>query len=170
MTVPATRTADDLDERRRGIFDVEVLGDGWTGWNLKDESLFNAFLQPLSVRREAYTADGRAVARVRMVPRRKHANLGINVHGGTTLAFMDVALFAAGHQFGMLDAGPAVTIDLASQFVGAGRIDEPMDAVVEMVRETGRMAFMRGLIVQGEGDRDIVASFTGTIRKPSRVT
>lgn len=168
MTVPATRSAEDLDERRRGIFIVEDLGHGWTSWNIRDETLFNAFLQPLSVRREGDTADGRAVARVRMVPRRQHANLGMNVHGGTTLAFMDVALFAAGHQFGMLDAGPSVTLDLSSQFVGAGRIDEPMDAVIEMVRETGRLAFMRGLIVQGEGDRDIVASFTGTIRKPSR--
>jgi acyl-coenzyme A thioesterase PaaI-like protein len=105
-----------------------------------------------------------------MIPRRRHANLSDAVHGGTTLALMDIALFAGAHQFGMLGAGPAVTVDLSSQFVGAGRIDEPMDAVVELVRETGRLAFMRGLIVQGEGDKDIVASFTGTIRKPSRAT
>jgi hypothetical protein len=36
--------------------------------------------------------------------------------------------------------------------------------VVELLRETGRLAFLRGLIVQ---DDDIVASFEGTVRKAS---
>lgn len=159
----------DTPTKGRGAtyFDSEPLGDDWFSWNIRDDTLFNAFLQPLSVRREADTPDGRPVARVRMTPRRRHANLGDNVHGGTTLALMDVALFGAAHRFGMLDVGPAVTLDLTSQFIGAGRLDEPLDAVVELVRETGRMAFMRGLVVQGEGDTHIVASFTGTIRKAS---
>ena len=51
--------------------------------------------------------------------------------------------------------------------VGAGRVGEPLDAVVELVRETGRLIFLRGLVVQGEGDSHIVLSFAGTIRKAS---
>jgi hypothetical protein len=37
--------------------------------------------------------------------------------------------------------------------------------VVEVLRETGRLVFLRGLVVQ---DEDMVASFTATIRKPSQ--
>ncbi len=103
-----------------------------------------------------------------MLPERKHSNLGDNVHGAVTLALVDIALFAASHQFGSLNAGHSVTLDLSTQFVGAGRVGEPLDAVVELVRETGRLIFLRGLVVQGDGDSHIVLSFAGTIRKASR--
>ena len=71
---------------------------------------------------------------------------------------------AASRSFGLITAGTAVTLDLCTQFIGAGRIDEPLDAVVELLRETGRLLFLRGLIVQGD---ETIASFTATIRKPS---
>ncbi len=146
-------------------FSSAELGDGWVSWNLNDPTRFNALIEPLAVRREADTPDGRPVARVRMQPERQHSNLGDNVHGAALLSLMDVALFAAANQFGVIGAGPAVTLDLSAQFVGAGRIGEPLDAVTELVRETGRLAFLRGLIVQGDA---VVASFSGTIRKPSQ--
>jgi acyl-coenzyme A thioesterase PaaI-like protein len=149
-------------------FDAEVQDGGWLSWNLNDKTRFNSFIEPLSVRPEAPLPDGRPRARVRMHPKRKHSNLGDNVHGAVTLALIDVALFAASHQFGSLNAGFSVTLDLSTQFVGGGRIDEPLDAVVEQVRETGRLVFLRGMVVQGEGDQHIVASFSGTIRKGSK--
>lgn len=149
-------------------FDGVVRADGWTDWNLKDGTRFNGFIEPLRVRRDAPTPDGRPSARVRMHPTHKHSNLGGAVHGAVTLALIDVALFAAAHQFGALNAGFSVTLDLSTQFVGGGRIDEPMDAVVELVRETGRLVFLRGMVVQGAGDAHIVAAFSGTIRKSSQ--
>ncbi|MFC0102532.1 PaaI family thioesterase [Sphingopyxis terrae] len=156
------------DPKRADHFSAEALGGGWISWNLKDASRFNAFIEPLSVRLESPTEDGRPRARVRMLPTRKHSNLGDNVHGAVTLALVDIALFAASHQFGSLEAGHSVTLDLSTQFVGGGRLDEPLDAVVEQVRETGRLIFLRGLVVQGPGDEHIVLSFAGTIRKASR--
>ncbi|WP_052071805.1 PaaI family thioesterase [Sphingopyxis sp. MWB1] len=153
------------EPKRRDNFSAELLGDGWVSWNLKDPSRFNALIEPLSVRLETPTPDGRPRARVRMVPERQHSNLGDNVHGAVSLALVDVALFAASHQFGSLDAGHSVTLDLSTQFVGAGRVGEPLDAVVELVRETGRLVFLRGLVVQGADDAHIVLSFAGTIRK-----
>src|SRR3546814_15482075 len=72
---------------------------------LKDKDRFNSFIEPLTVRAEPPTADGRPCARVRMIPERKHSNLGDNVHGAVTLALVDIALFAASHQFGSLHAG-----------------------------------------------------------------
>lgn len=149
-------------------FDAENLDGDWTSWNLKDKSRFNAFIEPLSVRLESPTSDGRPRARVRMVPTRKHSNLGDNVHGAVTLALVDIALFAASHQFGSLNAGHSVTLDLSTQFVGAGRLGEPLDAIVEQVRETGRLIFLRGLVVQGDDDSHIVLTFAGTIRKASK--
>jgi acyl-coenzyme A thioesterase PaaI-like protein len=160
---------DGIEEpRRRENFSAEALDDGWVSWNLKDSSRFNSFLEPLSVRSESPAPDGRPRARVRMLPERKHSNLGDNIHGAVTLALVDVALFAASHQFGSLDAGHSVTLDLSTQFVGAGRVGEPLDAVVELVRETGRLIFLRGLVVQGADDGHIVLSFAGTIRKASK--
>jgi len=160
---------DGIEEpKRRDHFSAEALDDGWLSWDLKDASRFNSFIEPLTVRVEPPTADGRPCARVRMIPERKHSNLGDNVHGAVTLALVDIALFAASHQFGSLNAGHSVTLDLSTQFVGAGRVGEPLDAVVELVRETGRLIFLRGLVVQGEGDEHIVLSFAGTIRKASK--
>jgi len=131
---------------------------GWMTWELSDPTRFNSLLGRMMVRLEP---DGQA--RIRMFPEHVHSNLSDNIHGGTTLAFIDVALFAASRLFGLIEAGTAVTLDLSVQFIGAGRVGEPMDAVVELLRETGRLLFLRGLIVQGESK---VASFSGTIRKP----
>ena len=41
-----------------------------------------------------------------------------------------------------------------------------MEARVELLRETGRLLFLRGLVVQGDADAK-VAAFSGTIRKPT---
>ena len=129
---------------------------GWHSWRLKDDSRYNGFLGPLRVRLEG------KIARVRMVPERKHTNLQNAVHGGTTLGFVDLALFAASRMFGLIEAGTAVTLDLSTQFIGTGDPDQPLDAEVELLRETRRLIFMRGLVVQGEAK---VAAFAGTIRK-----
>jgi uncharacterized protein (TIGR00369 family) len=132
---------------------------GWKRWQFRDSTRFNAFLEPLLVKVE----DG--VARVRMMPRHEHSNMRNDVHGGALLGFMDVALFAGARGLGVLVAGGAVTLDLSAQFIGGGRIGESLEARVELLRETTRMLFMRGLIVQ-EG-QPVIASFTGTLRKSS---
>ena len=131
---------------------------GWMRWGFRDATRYNAFLGEMIVRLE----DGLAL--VRMSPERQHSNLGNVVHGGAMLGFIDVALFAASRTFGLISAGTAVTLDLNTHFVGGGRLDEPLEARVELVRETGRMLFLRGLVVQSHG---AVAEFSGTIRKPS---
>ena len=154
-----------LDMRAQTHFHDAPLGDGWIAWNLKDATRFNALIEPLQVRRDPPTGDGRPAARLRMLPTRQHSNLGDNVHGAITLALIDIALFAASHQFGVLNVGPSVTLGLDTQFIGAGRLGEPLDAVTELVRETGRLVFLRGMVVQGADDAHIVATYAGTIRK-----
>ena len=109
-------------------------------------------------------SEGEGKARLRMFPEHRHSNLGNAVHGGTTLGFIDVALFGAARMFGLIDTGLAVTLDLSVQFIGAGRLNEPLDAEVELLKETRRLLFMRGLVLQGS---DRIAGFSGTIRKAS---
>jgi len=130
---------------------------GWKCWQFRDTTRYNAFLEPLHVRVEG------DIARVRMMPRRDHSNMRDNVHGGALLGFMDVALFAASRGFGVLGAGGAVTLDLSAQFIGGGMIGVPLEARIELLRETSRMLFLRGLVVQD--DVPTIASFTGTLRK-----
>jgi uncharacterized protein (TIGR00369 family) len=141
------------------LYDDDPDLPGWKRWQFRDPTRFNSFLEPLQVKLE----DGKA--RVRMMPRHQHSNMRDNVHGGALLGFMDVSLFAAGRAFGCLSAGGAVTLDLSAQFIGGGMIGEPLEAHIELLRETSRMLFLRGLIVQ-EG-MPTIASFTGTLRKSS---
>nr|WP_245968687.1 PaaI family thioesterase [Hephaestia caeni] len=132
---------------------------GWMIWELSDPTHFNSLFGPFLLRMEG------EVARVRMMPRHEHSNLQDNLHGGALLAFIDIALFAASRGFGVIEAGTAVTLDLSVQFIGAGKVSEPLEARVDLLRETGRLLFLRGLVVQNDGT---VASFAGTIRKPTR--
>ncbi len=127
-------------------------------WELRDPTRFNAFLGPILTR-----IDGDK-ALVRMTTERRHSNLADSTHGGTLLGFMDAALFAAARTFGVLSAEGAVTLDLSAQFIGTSRIGEAIVAEVELLRETGRMLFMRGLVKQ---DENVLASFSGTVRKSS---
>lgn len=135
---------------------------GWLRWDLSDPSRYNGqVLGKLNMRIEP---DGKA--RLRMYPLLKHTNLLGNLHGGTTLGLIDVALFAAGKLFKLEGMEAAVTLDLSTQFIGAGRADLPLDIVVEQLRETRRLLFLRGVAVQDD-DTHLVAAFSATVRKAS---
>ncbi|MEO1648943.1 MAG: PaaI family thioesterase [Pseudomonadota bacterium] len=131
--------------------------EGWRSWTLKDHTRYNTFvLGELRVRKEGETC------RLRMFPQRHHTNAADNIHGGTTLGLIDIALFATMHLCGTGDAGASVTVELSTQFVGAGDPTKPLDAVTEIVQETGRMLFTRGQCVQGD---KVIASYSGIVRK-----
>lgn len=144
----------------RPLFDSQPDPEhpGWLTWELTDSSRFNHQILGKLLVREGDAGK----AWVRMFPERRHSNFADNIHGGTILGFMDVALFGACRIFGLIDAGTAVTVDLSAQFVGAGQLNSPLDAEVELLRETRRLVFLRGLILQ-TGNR--IAAFSGTIRK-----
>jgi uncharacterized protein (TIGR00369 family) len=140
------------------VYEDDPDAPGWKRWWLPDSQRYNAFIGPMSVKVE----DG--IARVRMRPHERHSNLRGHVHGGALLGFIDVALFAAGRGFGVLGVGTAATLDLSVQFIAGGDLAQPLEARIELLRETGRLLFLRGLVVQADAT---VASFTSTVRKPS---
>jgi len=134
---------------------------GWLNWRMTDATRYNGTaLGKILIRSE-----GEGRARLRMFPEHRHSNLREAVHGGVTLGFIDVAMFGASRMFGSITAGTAVTLDLSVQFIGAGIIGEPLDAEVELLKETGRLLFLRGILLQGD---ERVAAFSGTIRKPTQ--
>jgi acyl-coenzyme A thioesterase PaaI-like protein len=137
---------------------------GWFTWNLSDKTRFNAqTMGDMIVRKDSDTC-----CRLRMFPEIKHSNLLNIVHGAVTLGLMDIALFAAMRTLlAGSNASGSVTLELSSQFVGSGRLNEPLDAVVEVMRETRRLVFLRGTVVQGQDDSHLVATFSGIVRKPS---
>jgi uncharacterized protein (TIGR00369 family) len=110
-------------------------------------------------------AEGESHCRTRLIPADHHCNVNGKIHGGISLGLIDVALFAAMYLLRGVPVAGAVTLDLQTQFVGPGNGGLPLDAVVEVMRETYRMGFLRGLVVQED---ELVASFTAIIRKPSQ--
>jgi len=134
---------------------------GWHTWNLADTTRFQPMVMgPMVVRPE-----GESSARLRLFPQVHHTNARGTVHGGITMSLLDMALFATFATVCKGDAARAVTLDLSTQFIGAGTLGHPLDAVTEVLRETGRLAFMRGVVEQ---DGALIAAYSATIRKPSK--
>lgn len=134
---------------------------GWDTWQLSDPELFNGAVMGRMIVR----AEGERQVRLRLLDTgKRHGNLFHAIHGGVILAFIDIASFAtAAGTIGGAAAG-AVTLDVSCQFVGAGKLGRQLDSVGEIVRETRRLVFVRGLLEQ---DGEPVASYLATIRKAS---
>lgn len=145
---------------REDYFDDGPCPDnpGWRQWNIKDKTIFNGAVMGHLI--TCVDEDGKA--RLRMFPQRKHQNLQENIHGAITLSLIDISMFTTMHMVGSGNAGPSVTLELSTQFVGAGDPSQPLDAVNEIVRETGKLMFIRGQVVQGA---NVVASHSGIVRK-----
>ena len=129
---------------------------GWYEWRVP--GAFNReVIGTLLVREE-----GEGLARTRIFPAAHMANVNGAIHGGIISAFADASLFAGPGLLTRQDLAASVTIELSVQFIGVGSMDQPLDALVSILRETGRMIFTQGRIVQGES---AIAGFSGIVRK-----
>ena len=107
-------------------------------------------------------AEGATRARCRVNAEDRHLNILGSVHGGFALAFIDQILFLGPHALGIKGSLGGMTLDVSTQFFGPLRAGAPIDAVVDVLRETGRLIFLRGLLEQ---DGQAAVAFSGTIRK-----
>ncbi len=132
--------------------------DGWVPWERVPDGRFTDLLGAMSFR---VTANG---VETRMATDRQHSNpLGF-LHGGFLMSFIDMAMFAITRpRFGKGEG--AVTLSCATDFLTGGIPGEPIEAHGEVLKETGKLFFVRGLVTQRGGN---VASFTGTMRKIGR--
>lgn len=142
------------------LYEPSEAHPGWHLWRLRDRNRFNTQFGDLLLRIESGP-----IARIRMAPHQALTNANNNIHGGALLGFLDISLFAGAHHLGATVMMSAVTLDLQAHFVSAGIPDQPVDAIVELVRETGSLVFLRGTMVQGEDDAHVVLSFTGMMKK-----
>jgi uncharacterized protein (TIGR00369 family) len=134
---------------------------GWVRWQLADQTRYNeAVLGRMIARVESPDH-----CRVRIFPQQHLTNNAGNIHGAATLGLIDIALFCAMKLLRDSSAEGSVTLGIDTQFIAAGTADKPLDCVVEVLRETRRLGFLRGLVEQEE---TLVASFAGTIRKPTQ--
>ena len=125
---------------------------GWYHWN---HDPFETQSGPFYMRREedgSYLSAFRADA--------SHMNGAGFMHGGCMMTFADFALFAIATD--ELKGSNAVTMNLASDFLGSALPGALMEARGEVTRGGGKTIFVRGLIT---GDGNPVLSFTGIIRK-----
>jgi acyl-coenzyme A thioesterase PaaI-like protein len=107
-------------------------------------------------------AEGPDTARVRIETGARAANVLDAVHGGFLLSFLDQALFVGPVTLERIAFGGAVTLGVSTQFLAPGAIDRPLDCMVEIVRETGRLLFLRG---EMEQDGTILLTYQATVRK-----
>ena len=131
---------------------------GWREYIVGEERHFNrAMFGDTLVR-----LDSEARARVRIFPREMHTNLYGSVHGGVVLAFIDIAIFAGTTILHGRNLSGAVTLQLDNQFIGVSDPAQPLDALLEVVRETGKLIFCRGSVVQED---NVIAAFSAILRK-----
>lgn len=150
-------------EAKGFICEPDPENPGWLRWRLADPTRFNEAVLGKMIAR----AEGPDHCRVRIFPQHHHTNNAGNVHGAVTLGLIDIALFAAMNILRDIDAAGSVTLGIETQFIGAGDSAKPLDAVVQVLRETRRLGFLRGLVEQDEA---LVASFSATVRKPTNRT
>jgi acyl-coenzyme A thioesterase PaaI-like protein len=96
-----------------------------------------------------------------MFPTEAHGNMGGSLHGGAIMSFIDMSLFAGGLCAGMA-RGHYVTLDLTTHFLHRGQPGAPLDAHVELIRQTRGHAFLQGVVRQ---DGEPCYSFSGTLKR-----
>ncbi len=132
---------------------------GWLSWGVFPRGSFAGATGRLVFRPDG---DGRAI--VRMFPTEDHMNMGGSIHGGAVMSFIDMSMFAGGLCAGM-ERSHYVTLDLTTHFLARGQAGTPLDAHVEIVRQTRGHVFLQGVVKQsGEN----CYSFSGTLKKVRR--
>ncbi len=129
---------------------------GWYSWGEFPRGSFAGATGKLLFKPDG---PGRGIARI--FPDESMLNMGGSIHGGAVMSFIDMALFAGGRCAGM-DEGHYVTLDLTTHFIARGKAGVPLDAHVELVRQTRSLVFMQGTVRQ-EGEP--CYSFTGTLKR-----
>jgi acyl-coenzyme A thioesterase PaaI-like protein len=130
---------------------------GWTTWSGGSDP-YETLIGPFYFRADA---DGRA--RCVFEPQQRHLNGGGSIHGGCLMSFADFSLFAIAHN--ALRDAHAVTLTFHSEFIGAGALENWVEARGEIVRDARSVIFVRGIVTQAERP---LLSFSGTLKKIAR--
>ena len=89
-----------------------------------------------------------------------HMNGMGSMHGGCLMSFADFALFAIAHD--ELDNAPAVTVAFSSEFLGASRVGQWIEARGDVLRAGRSIIFVRGV---AQADGKPILNFSGTLMR-----
>jgi acyl-coenzyme A thioesterase 13 len=131
---------------------------GWFSWGDFPRGSFAA-----ATGRLLFKPDGPSRGVARMFPTEDHMNMGGSIHGGAVMSFIDMSMFAGGLCAGM-ERAHYVTLNLTTHFLARGKTGSPLDAHVELVRQTRGHAFLQGVVKQ---NGQPCYSFTGTLKRVS---
>lgn len=141
---------------------AELVADGpWAGWVRYCDVEPDTFLSIIGPSYARSEGGNRATVMVETRP--LHRNRVGVLHGGFIAAVADHVGFAALNVMGRPEQLNGKTVDLTIQFMGAGHVGPPLRTDVEIMRETGRLFFVRMTFSQ---DDALVAAATATFRKP----
>lgn len=130
------------------------------GWRLLHPPAgrgYDSRLPPLLIRRGK---PGEAEARIETGA--AGANSAGGLHGGFLASIAEVTLFLPLFLHGRVSSIGAATIDLSVQYLTAGTVDAPVEAHIQLLQETGRLGFVRGMLSQREKP---ICAYSGTVRK-----
>lgn len=131
--------------------------EGWFRREINPVGRFDDIFEDIAVR-----AETGGTARLRFVPQARHLNFNGVIHGSFLLCLIDHALFAGPVLLGVDRVVGGSTVETTTQFCAPIQNDIPLDLVVEVMRETGRMVFLRGTIAQNGA---VAVAFTGLISR-----
>lgn len=126
----------------------------WAGWRNWGPDAFEDHNGPFfyRVEEDSVRCAFRAQAR--------HMNGAGIMHGGCVMTFADYAAFCIAYE--ALAGEGAVTVSMNTEFVGAGRVGDLVEATGEVVKAGGSMIFVRGKILAA--DRTL-AVFSAVLKK-----
>src|SRR5262249_17826366 len=88
------------------------------------------------------------------------------IHGGALAGYVDIVIFAGGVGAGVrFTGGGASTVELSIQYLTQAYVGQPLEAELEVLRDGGRLVFVRGTIEQAGAQ---IASFNAIFRKNSQ--
>jgi uncharacterized protein (TIGR00369 family) len=135
-----------------------VTAGPWAGWGRYDTDPFETLTGPFYARRGD---DGALVCAFRA--EKKHMNGGGFMHGGCMVTFADYAIFMIAEA--ELEGAGSVTASLTADFVDSAREGELIECRGDVVRATGSMVFLRGIV---SAETRPLLNFTAIIKKLRR--
>lgn len=132
---------------------------GWTQWRGLHRNRFSELIGA-----HYYRTREDGSIECAMPAEEKHLNGLGYLHGGFLMAFIDQVMFAIARPRLSATVG-AVTLSCDTHFLGSGVAGKNIHGTGEILRETGKLMFIRGLLTQGDNS---VCAFTGTLRKVTR--
>jgi uncharacterized protein (TIGR00369 family) len=118
----------------------QLKADGWTPL---DADGFSAHLAPYWVR------GGNTAPEIGFIVEQRHSNTHMgSLHGGALMTFADLGLGYGASR--VLGGSNCSTAQLQIQFVAVAKVGEFVSCKPEVVRQTTRLIFVRGLFKAGD--------------------